>query len=146
MSAHILIVEARFYEDIAEELAAGAVAVIESRGATYERIAVPGSLEVPQAISIALGRGGFDGVVALGCVIRGQTAHFDIVATESARALMQLALAHEIPLGNGILTVDTREQALARARISGRDRGGHAARACLDVLDIKRRHGGRGHG
>jgi len=134
---HILIVEARFYEDISDELNAGAIAEIERRGASYEIVVVPGALEIPQAANLALAHAAFDGVVALGCVIRGETSHYDIVAHESARAIMDLALAREVPVGNGILTVDSHEQAMARAGVAGRNRGGAAAAACLDVAEIK---------
>jgi 6,7-dimethyl-8-ribityllumazine synthase len=141
--ARILIVEARFYDDIADALLAGARRVLEAEGVAFDRISVPGSLEIPAAIAIALDaaeRNGrpYDGVVALGCVIRGDTIHFDIVAIESARALMDLAVARSLPLGNGILTVDTEAQAWARARIEEADKGGDAARAALAMLRIKR--------
>jgi 6,7-dimethyl-8-ribityllumazine synthase len=136
----ILIVDARFYEEIADELVAGAVGEIERRGATYEVVTVPGALEAPQAIAIALDAGAaFDGAVALGCVIRGETSHYDIVAEQSARAVMDLAVARGFPVGNGILTVDTRDQALARAGRAGRNKGGAAAAACLDLIELKRR-------
>jgi 6,7-dimethyl-8-ribityllumazine synthase len=142
--ACILIVEARFYDDISDALFAGAVRALEAAGATYDRISVPGSLEVPPAIAIALDaaeRAGrpYDGVVALGCVIRGDTIHFEIVSTESARALINLAVARAIPLGNGIITVDTEAQAWARARVEEGDKGGDAARAALALVRIKRR-------
>ena len=133
----VLIIEARFYEDIADELARGAIEELEGRRIEYERIAVPGSLEIPLALSLALangfvGRAGrHRGCIALGCVIRGETAHYDIVARESATGLYTLAVDHAVPLGNGILTCDSREQALARASVTGRDKGGDAARACL---------------
>lgn len=135
---HILIVEARYYQQVSEQLVAGAIAELEARGATFERIEVPGALEIPQAMNIALTYAEFDGAVALGCVIRGETSHYDIVAGESARAINDISLAREIPVGNGILTTDTREQALARARADGRNKGGAAAAACLDVAEIKR--------
>ena len=144
----ILIVEARFYEDIADELFKGAVAAIEEIGAGYERVSVPGVFEIPTAVSIALegknrpaGGMSFDGVVALGCVIRGETSHYDIVAGESARALMDIATDDFIAMGNGILTVDTHEQAKARSDASGKDKGGDAARACIALIDIKARFG-----
>ena len=119
-SLRLLIVEARFYDDIAAKLLAGATAVLEEAGATYDTISVPGALEVPPAIVMALDaaaakRAPYDGVVALGCVIQGETYHFDLVSNESARGLMDLAVNRQIPLGNGILTVDTEAQALARA-------------------------------
>jgi 6,7-dimethyl-8-ribityllumazine synthase len=142
--ARILIVEARFYEDIADALLAGAMRALESAGAVTERISVPGSLEVPPAIAIALDaaeRAGkpFEGAVALGCVIRGETLHFEIVSQESARALLDLSVARRIPVGNGILTVDTDAQAFARARPDEMDKGGDAARAALALVRLKRR-------
>jgi 6,7-dimethyl-8-ribityllumazine synthase len=139
----VLIIESRFYEDIADELARGAVEELEDRGIEYERIAVPGSLEIPLALSLALatgfvGRAGrHRGCIALGCVIRGETTHYDIVARESAAGLHALAVQHAVPLGNGILTCDSREQALARASITGRNKGGDAARACLALIQIE---------
>jgi len=141
--ARLLVVEARFYDDIAEALLAGARAAIEKAGASFDRIAVPGSLEIPAAIAIALDaaeRAGkpYDGAVALGCVIRGDTIHFDIVAQESARGLMDLSVARKLPLGNGILTVDTEHQAWERARPEEADKGGDAARAALVMVALKR--------
>ena len=142
--ARILVVEARFYDDIADALLTGARSVLEAEGVAFDRISVPGSLEIPAAIAIALDAAErkqrpYDGVVALGCVIRGDTIHFDIVATESARALMDLAVARRLPVGNGILTVDTEAQAWARARMEEADKGGDAARAALAMVRIKRR-------
>jgi 6,7-dimethyl-8-ribityllumazine synthase len=145
--ARVLIVEARFYDDIADALLQGASAVLGKAGVTFERITVPGSLEVPAAIAIAVEaaerqRKPYDGVVALGCVIRGDTIHFEIVSTESARALMELAVARGLPLGNGIITVDNESQAWARARPEEGDKGGDAARAALAMIRLKRRVNG----
>lgn len=144
-SPHILVVEARFYEDIADELVMGALAELTRADATHERIAVPGALEIPAAISFAVrsmdfysGRRRFDGYVALGCVIRGETTHYDIVCNESARGLQTLALEHTLAIGNGILTVENREQAWARASLKHKNKGGGAARACLDMVEMKR--------
>jgi len=142
--ARILIVEARFYDDIADELLKGASRALEQAGAAFDRISVPGSLEVPPAIALALdaaerqGRP-YEGVVALGCVIRGDTIHFDIVSIQSARALIDLSVARRMPVGNGILTVDNEAQALMRARIEEADKGGDAARAALALVRLKRR-------
>ena len=141
---HILIVEARFYDDMADALLDGATSALKDAGATYDLVTVPGALEIPAAIAMALdgadnGGTDYDGFVALGMVIRGETYHFDIVANESSRALMDLAVARQIPLGNGILTVNTEEQAWARARASELDKGGDAARAALAMLRLKRR-------
>lgn len=138
-SPRILIVEARFYEDIAEELAAGALEALEQAGAQVERLAVPGALEIPGAVRLAMA-GGYDGFVALGCVIRGETSHYDIVANESARGLQRLSLEHELAIGNGILTVENRDQALARARRAEKNKGAGAAQACLAMLAIKQRY------
>lgn len=144
MNTHILIVEARFYEDVSDELAAGALAELEAQSASYERVEVPGALELPQALAYGLASGAFDGAVALGCVVRGETSHYDIVANQSARMLMELAIGYGIPIGNGILTVDTHDQALVRARREGRDKGGAAAAACLATLSVKRAFASRG--
>ena len=142
--ARILVVEARFYEDIADALLAGATRALQEAGAIFERVSVPGSLEVAPAIAIALDaaeRSGrpYEGAVALGCVIRGETLHFEIVSQESARALLELSLARRLPIGNGILTVDTDTQAWARARPEEADKGGDAARAALSLVRLKRR-------
>jgi len=140
----ILLVEARYYDDIADALLAGAMTVLDAARAKVDRISVPGSLEIPAAIAMALDaaqrkRRPYDGAVALGCVIRGDTIHFEIVSQESSRALMDLAVSRKLPLGNGILTVNTEAQAWARARASELNKGGDAARAALAMLRIKRR-------
>jgi 6,7-dimethyl-8-ribityllumazine synthase len=147
-AARILLVEARFYDDIADLLLAGAMKELQAAGAGVERISVPGSLEIPAAIALALDaavkkRRPYDGVVALGCVIRGDTIHFEIVSNESARGLMQLAITRNVPIGNGIITVNTETQALARARPEEQDKGGDAARAALALVRLKRRWQGR---
>jgi 6,7-dimethyl-8-ribityllumazine synthase len=132
----ILIVESRFYEDLADELVKGAVAELEESGCSYARVAVPGALEIPQAIALALhARAPFRGAVALGCVIRGETSHYDIVAGESARALMDIAIKERFPVGNGILTVENLEQAWERASLGGGAKGRDAARACLELIE-----------
>ncbi|MGN6750777.1 MAG: 6,7-dimethyl-8-ribityllumazine synthase [Xanthobacteraceae bacterium] len=142
--ARILIVEARFYDDIADALLAGASKVLKEAGAEFDCLTVPGSLEIPAAIAIAVDaakrrRRPYDGAVALGCVIRGDTIHFDIVSHQSARGLMDLAVARQLPIGNGIITVDTEQQAWARARPQEQDNGGDAARAALAMVELKRR-------
>jgi 6,7-dimethyl-8-ribityllumazine synthase len=142
--ARILIAESRFYEDIADALLAGAMSALEETGAQLDRVSVPGALEIAPAIAIALdaaeaGGRPYDGVVALGCVIRGETLHFEIVSQESARALLDLSVARHVPIGNGILTVDTDAQAWARARTEQGDKGGDAARAALSLIALKRR-------
>ena len=141
----LLIVEARFYAHIADALLEGAVKAIIAAGADYDVVTVGGALEIPAVIALA-DEGGhrpagvsYDGYVALGCVIRGETYHFEVVANESARGLMDLSIAKRLPIGNGILTVDTEAQALARAHASQDDKGGFAARACLGMIAIKRR-------
>jgi 6,7-dimethyl-8-ribityllumazine synthase len=145
--ARILIVEAPYYRHIAEELARGAIAALEAGGASYERISVPGAFEIPAAIRFAAlaGERGpqhrFDGYVALGCVIRGETTHYDYVCGESARGLQDLALRHELSIGYGILTVENEQQALMRARSDRKNKGGEAARACLAMIDLKRHFG-----
>jgi 6,7-dimethyl-8-ribityllumazine synthase len=140
----ILVVEARFYEDIADLLLAGAKRVLDAAGASWDLVSVPGALEIPPAIAIALDaaaarRKPYGGVVALGCVIRGETSHYDIVAGESARALMELAMLRGMPTGNGILTVDSPAQAVARASSGRYDKGAAAAGAALALVRIKRR-------
>ncbi|MEZ5842541.1 MAG: 6,7-dimethyl-8-ribityllumazine synthase [Hyphomicrobiaceae bacterium] len=141
----ILIIEGRFYDDIADELAAGAIAAIEAAGCTWDRITVPGALEIPQVLASAVRadvippggrRARYAGAVALGCVIRGETSHYDIVCENANHWLMATAIANAIPVGNGILTVDTKEQALARARGGSEGKGGDAARACLALIAI----------
>lgn len=141
--AHILIIEARFYEDISDLLAEGAVAECERRGITYERIVVPGALEIPQVLAVgaaarAAGRTTFDGAVALGCVIRGETAHYDVVCDNANHWLMETAVRNEIPVGNAILTVDTHAQAVARAEGGTKGKGGDAVRACVRLIETKR--------
>lgn len=142
---HIMIVEARFYTHLADLLVAGAVATLERRGATYERFAVPGAFEIPAAIKLAFDAGRhhqrrlFDGYVALGCVIRGETTHYDYVCGESARGLMDLSVREGLAIGYGILTVEDEAQALERARPDRKDKGGGAAQACLDMIALGRR-------
>ncbi|MBP1843558.1 6,7-dimethyl-8-ribityllumazine synthase [Rhizobium petrolearium] len=139
---HILIVEARFYEDMSDALLDGATHALKEAGATYDVVTVPGALEVPPAIAMALdaaeeGGKNYDGFVALGMVIRGETYHFDIVSNESARALMDLAVSESLAIGNGILTCENEEQAWARARRSDKDKGGFAARAALSMIALR---------
>ncbi len=131
----VLLIEARFYEDISDALAAGAIAALETAGASYERITVPGALEIPGVIRMAMNR--YDAFVALGCVIRGETTHYDIVSGESARGIMDLTVQHNVAIGNGIITVEDEDQAWARAKMDDLDKGGGAARAALRMLEIK---------
>ena len=143
---HLLIIEARFHEEIADELVRGAVAAIEQVGATYERVAVPGALELPAALAMAIESGDdddrhYDGYVLLGCVIRGETSHYDVVVRESARGVMDLTVDEALALGFGVLTVDNAEQAWARARIDGGNKGGGAASAALQMIALRERFG-----
>ena len=142
---NILIVEARFYDDIADELRRGAVAELDQAGAAHEAVAVPGAFEIPAAIRMAIrsmdffgGQRRYDGYIALGCVLRGATSHYDYVCAESARKLQDLACEYTLALGYGILTCDTREQAWERASVEGRNKGGEVARACLRMIELKR--------
>src|SRR5215468_2479769 len=142
--ARALIVEARFYDDIQDALLEGAVAELKAAGVGYDVITVPGALEIPAAIAIAIDaaeKNGkpYDAAVALGCVVRGETIHFEIVSMESSRGLMDLSVAKKLPLGNGIITVNTEEQAWARARADDQNKGGDAARATVIMMRIKRR-------
>jgi 6,7-dimethyl-8-ribityllumazine synthase len=141
--AHVLIIEGRFYEAIADMLVDGALAALTARGATFERITVPGALEIPQVLAAAAaaraaGRYAFDGAIALGCVIRGETAHYDIVCNNANHWLMEAAARHDVPVGNGILTVETEAQAIARAEGGAAGKGGDAARACLKLIELRR--------
>lgn len=138
---HILIVEARFYEPLADELARGATAALEKAGATFERIAVPGAFEIPGAIAMALKARKYDGFVALGCVIRGETSHYDYVCGESARGLQDLAVREHAAIGYGILTVENEEQAWVRARVSEGDKGRDAVQACLTMVALRHKFG-----
>ena len=137
MTKNILIVEARFYEDMADSLAEGALAVLQQAGCQVERISVPGVLEVPVAIKYAADTGKYDGYVALGVVIRGETTHYDIVCDESARGLMELGIKDKLAIGNGIQSVENEAQAWARCRMSEKDKGGGAAKAALALLDLR---------
>jgi 6,7-dimethyl-8-ribityllumazine synthase len=138
MAGHFLIVEARFYNEIIDAQVAGAIAALEASGASFERVSVPGALEIPGVIAMASkGSKHFDGYVALGCVIRGETSHYETVCNESARGLMDLSLAGELAIGNGIITVENENQAWARADMGRKDKGGDAARAALAMAALK---------
>ena len=141
----ILIIEARFYEKIADELLEGAIAELDAAGAGYDVISLPGALEIPPALALANDAGlipsgsasqRFHGAVALGCVIRGETTHYETVSNETSRALMDLAVNRHIPLGNAILTVENREQAHARSQGGRQSKGAGAVRACLELIEI----------
>jgi 6,7-dimethyl-8-ribityllumazine synthase len=141
--ARLLIVEARFYNDISDALLAGAISALDDAKASFEVITVPGALEIVPAVAIAVdaaekNKKPYDGVVALGCVIQGETFHFDIVAMQSARALIDFSVGRRLPCGNGILTTDNEAQAWVRARLTEQDKGGDAARAALALIALKR--------
>jgi 6,7-dimethyl-8-ribityllumazine synthase len=145
---HVMIAVARYYDDIADELVRGAMAALESAGASWEVIEVPGVFEIPAAVSTAVrslefvgARHRFDGYIALGCVIRGETTHYDYVCGETARALQDLSVKYCLALGFGVLTVENRKQAEERAGVDRRDKGGEAARACIGMVDMKRNFG-----
>ena len=138
MAGHFLIVEARFYEDLGDALADGAISAIEEAGGTFARVEVPGALEIPGAVALAAASDhAFDGYVALGCVIRGETSHYDTVCNESARGLMDLTIQQHLAIGNGIITVENGDQAWARARKTDKDKGGDAARAAMNMAALK---------
>jgi len=141
----ILIIEARYYGALSDALLQGASDALTAYGADYDVVTVPGAFELPAAIALA-DEGGkrpagvrYDGYVALGCVIRGETTHYDYVCSESARGLMELSINKGLPIGYGVLTVEDEAQAWARARVSEGDKGGFAARACLDMIGLRRR-------
>jgi len=134
---HILIVTARFYPAISEELVKGAMMALDAAGATYDEIDVPGAFEIPAAIRFAMNNKKYDGFIALGCVIRGETTHYDYVCEQSARGLMDLALQQKAAIGYGILTVENEEQAHARGDTDQGNKGGDAAEACLRMVALK---------
>jgi len=136
--ARFLIVEARFYAHLNDLLLEGARAALEEAGHSHETITVPGALEIPAAVALAAETGRYDGFVALGVVIRGETYHFEVVSNESARGLMALTL-DGIPIGNGILTVENEAQALTRAKPDEKNKGGEAAKAAIAMLELKTR-------
>ena len=146
--AHVLMIEGRFYDKIADLMVEGASQELTKRGATFERITVPGALEIPQVLAAAAaaraaGRTQFDGAIALGCVIRGETFHYDIVCNNANHWLMEVAIAQDVPVGNGILTVESEAQAIERAQGGAAGKGGDAARACLKLIEIKRAFWGK---
>lgn len=136
-SLKIMVVEARFYDDLADMLLAGAKAEINAIGASADVFTVNGALEIPAALKAGLGR--YDAFVALGCVVRGETTHYDTVSEESARGIMDLSLRYDMPVGNGILTVENKDQAVKRADPAQKDLGGKAVRAALSVYDIQQK-------
>lgn len=133
----VLIIEARYYNHISDMLLQGARGALEQAGVSHDVVTVPGALEIPAALKFAVGKGGYAAYVVLGCVIRGETTHYDVVQNESARGIYQLVLEHGLALGNAILTVENEEQALARADISRMNKGGGAAEAALTMRNLK---------
>jgi 6,7-dimethyl-8-ribityllumazine synthase len=143
---HILLVEAPYYAHISEQLRRGAERALAAAGATYEIVSVPGAFEIPAAIGVvARVTNRFDGFVALGCVIRGETTHYDHICAECARGLQDLAVRDGLAIGFGVLTVENEAQALARAAAERRDKGGEAVHACLAIVDLKGRFAGEEH-
>ena len=137
---HLLVVDAPYYKTISESLLQGVAQVFEAAGATYDYVSVPGVLEIPAAVAMAENsEKSFDGYVVIGCVIRGETTHYDIVANESARALMNLTTSLHLALGNGIQTVENEQQAWARASVSDKNKGGGAASAALTMIELKKK-------
>jgi len=134
---HILLVEAKFYTDVAEELASGAIERLTNGKFTYDRLEVPGALEIPAAIKLASLSNKYDGFIALGCVIRGETSHYDTVCNESARGIMELSIKDNLAIANGILTVENESQAWARASRKDKNKGGSVADACTRMIEIK---------
>ncbi len=138
MTHKILIIEARYYEGISDSLLEGALNVLQQPGVEVTKVTVPGALEIPHVIAYAeAAKSGFDGYVALGCVIRGETTHYDYVCQESARAIMDLAVNKQLAIGNGIITVENEDQAWARAKKDKKDKGGFAANAVLKMIKIR---------
>ena len=135
--AKLLIVTARYYQDISNALEQGATEALEQAGALYDIVEVPGALEIPAAIAMAAPSNQYDGYVALGSIIRGETSHYDIVAGESARGLNDLAIHQHLPIGNGVLTTENKAQAEARADITRGNKGGFAAKAALRMTALK---------
>ncbi len=143
-SAKIMIVEARFYPEIADQLTRGAIATLDAAGAGHDRVEVPGAFEIPAAVGFAIQSGAYDGYIALGCVIRGETSHYDYVCAESARGLNDLALNRNAAIGYGILTCETGDQAMERAAVDRGNKGRAAAEACLAMVALKRKFGATG--
>ncbi len=140
-NTHLLVVDARFYEDISDELLVGVKAELDNAGATFDHVSVPGVLEIPAAIAMAAKSKDvqYEGYVAIGCVIRGETTHYEIVSNESARAIMDLSVNKRLAIGNGIQTVENRDQAWARASIKDKNKGGGAAKAALAMIAMRKK-------
>ncbi|MBC93719.1 MAG: 6,7-dimethyl-8-ribityllumazine synthase [Rhodospirillaceae bacterium] len=147
-NAHIMLVVSKYYKEIAEELLAGSIVELKKSKSTWEIIEVPGAFEIPAAISMSINSNkkpevnkSVDGYVALGCVIRGETSHYDYVCGETARGLQTIAIEHKVPIGFGVLTVDNKEQAEERAFVNRKNKGGEAARVCLKMFELKNNFG-----
>ena len=140
---HLLIVESPYYEHITNELIKGAVEALDNAGATYDRIDVPGAFEIPAAIRFAADSSGvsYDGYIALGCVVRGETSHYDYVCGESARGLQELAIKDRLAIGYGVLTVENQDQAWARADVTAGNKGGYVAETALRMIELKQKFG-----
>ena len=138
---NLLIIYSNYYQDITDGLMAGATAKLEEAKAKFDRVEVPGVLEIPAALAMAVKSGKYDGYVLLGCVIRGETTHYDIVANESARAIMDLVCKKRLALGNGIQTVENHDQAWARANVHDKNKGGGAASAALSMIEVQKQLG-----
>ena len=143
-SRKILIVEARFYPEIADQLTRGAIAALDAAGASHDRVEVPGAFEIPAAVGFAIQSGAYDGYIALGCVIRGETSHYDYVCGMSARGLADLALNRNVAIGYGILTCETGDQAMERAAVDRGNKGRAAAEACLAMVALRQKFGAVG--
>jgi 6,7-dimethyl-8-ribityllumazine synthase len=141
MSKKILIIEARFYDHIGDMLLNGAKAHLVEQGCVVDVITLPGALEIPSALSFAAQSGNYDGFVVLGCIIRGETGHYDVVVNESARGVYAVALANDLAVGNGILTVENEDQAIVRADPAQKNKGRDAAEAALALIEVKKRYG-----
>ncbi|HEY8189103.1 MAG TPA: 6,7-dimethyl-8-ribityllumazine synthase [Micavibrio sp.] len=139
MTGKILVIEARYYNHINDMLLQGAKNVLDGANVSYDIATVPGALEIPAALNFSLGSGLYDAYVVLGCIIRGETTHYDVVQNESARGVYNLVLAHDLALGNSILTVENEAQAIARAHPKNKNKGGEAAKAALAMLALKQR-------
>lgn len=136
---HLLVVDAPYYTKISESLMQGVTAVLKEANATHDYVTVPGVLEIPAAVSIAIDSvKNYDGYIVIGCVIRGETTHYEIVSNESARAIMDLSVQHNLAIGNGIQTVENEAQAWARAKVSEKNKGGGAAQAALEMIALKK--------
>ncbi len=136
---HLLVIDAPYYTEISQSLMEGVSEVLKEAGATHDYITVPGVLEIPSAVSMAIASTKqYDGYIVIGCVIRGETTHYEIVSNESARAIMELSVEHKIAIGNGIQTVENEAQAWARAKVSEKNKGGGAAKAALAMINLKK--------